>query len=236
MYNPIILLHYLEDSFNFNPDKRKVYRQKEESTMFKKVSLVIFTMFISLYLFTACGGSSRKVTRVATDEAIDISGRWNDTDSRMTAETMIKDVLSRPWLSDFQMKHGKKPTVIVGTIRNKSSEHIPVDVFVKDIERELINSGEVEFVASSREREEVRDERIDQQKHASVETAKELGQEKGADYMLKGTINSIVDSFEGQRVIYYQVDLELIDLEKNTKVWIGSKKIKKFIEQDSYKW
>jgi len=69
-----------------------------------------------------------------------------------------------------------------------------------------------------------------------VETAKELGQEKGADYMLKGTINSIVDSFEGQRVVYYQVDLELIDLENNTKVWIGNKKIKKFIEQDSYKW
>ena len=204
--------------------------------MLRRVILTVLIGSVSLCLFSACGGSSRKVTRVATDEAIDISGRWNDTDSRLTAQAMIEDVLSRPWLSDFQMKNGKKPTVIVGTIRNKSSEHIPVDVFVKDMERELINSGEVQFVASSREREEVRDERIDQQKHASVETAKELGQETGADYMLKGTINSIVDSFEGQRVIYYQVDLELIDLENNTKVWIGSKKIKKYIEQDSYKW
>ncbi|HID39231.1 MAG TPA: penicillin-binding protein activator LpoB [Calditrichaeota bacterium] len=204
--------------------------------MVKKVLVPLLVGVLSLYLFSACGGASRKVTRIASDETIDISGRWNDTDSRLTAQAMIKDVLSRPWLSDFQMKNGKKPTVIVGTIRNKSSEHIPVDVFVKDIERELINSGEVEFVASRSEREEVRDERVDQQKHASVETAKELGQEKGADYMLKGTINSIVDSFEGQRVVYYQVDLELIDLENNTKVWIGNKKIKKFIEQDSYKW
>ncbi len=204
--------------------------------MLKRALIPLLVGLLSLYMFSACGGSSRKVTRIASDETTDISGRWNDTDSRLTAQAMIKDVLSRPWLSDFQMKHGKKPTVIVGTIRNKSSEHIPVDVFVKDIERELINSGEVTFVASRTEREEVRDERIDQQKHASVETAKELGQEKGADYMLKGTINSIVDSFEGQRVIYYQVDLELIDLESNTKVWIGNKKIKKFIEQDSYKW
>ncbi len=197
-------------------------------------SLIILFLF-SLSLFN-CGGSSRKVTRIGADQTTDISGRWNDTDSRQTAQAMIKDVLSRPWLSDFEMNKGTKPTLIVGTIRNKSSEHIAIDVFVKDMERELINSGQISFVASKTEREEVRDERMDQQSHSSLETAKELGNETGADYMLKGTINSIVDSFEGQRVIYYQIDLELIDLEKNTKVWLGNKKIKKFIEQDSSKW
>ena len=204
--------------------------------MFKKSTLLIISILVTVVLLASACGPSRKVSRIQADQTTDISGRWNDTDSRLTAEAMIKDVLSRPWLSDFHMKNGKKPTVIVGTVRNKSSEHIPVDMFIKNMERELINSGDVEFVASKKERGEVRDERVDQQSHASVKTAKELGQETGADYMLKGTINSIVDTFEGQRAVAYQVDLELIDLETNSKVWIGNKQIKKFIEQSGSKW
>ncbi len=201
----------------------------------KKI-IISITIIASLLVLIQCGGPSRTVARVQADQTTDISGRWNDTDSRLTAEAMIKDVLSRPWLTDFEMDKGKKPTVIVGTIRNKSSEHIPVDVFVKDMERELINSGQVEFVASKTERDEVREERLDQQTHAAVETAKELGNETGADFMLKGTINSIVDSFEGQKAVYYQVDLELINMETNSKVWLGNKKIKKMIEQKGAKW
>jgi uncharacterized protein (TIGR02722 family) len=199
----------------------------------------VSNLFVFTFLMTVlinCSGPSRTVTRIGADQTTDLSGRWNDTDSRQTAQTMIKDVLGRPWLSDFHMDKGKKPTVIVGTIRNKSSEHIAIEAFVKDVERELVNSGEVTFVASKEERKEVREERIDQQSHSSMETTKELGNETGADFMLKGVINSIVDSYEGRRVIYYQIDMELIDLEKNTKVWLGNKKIKKYIEQDSVKW
>jgi uncharacterized protein (TIGR02722 family) len=190
-----------------------------------------------LFLFFISCGPSRKVSRIGVDETTDISGRWNDTDSRLTAQAMVSDVLSRPWLTDFEMDHdGNKPVVIVGTIRNKSSEHIPVSTFVKDIERELINSGKVTFVASKKERKEVRDERMDQQSHASIETAAELAQETGANFMMQGVISSIVDKFEGQKVVYYQVDMELIDLTKNTKVWMGNKKIKKYIEQAGSKW
>ncbi|MBD3224025.1 MAG: penicillin-binding protein activator LpoB [Caldithrix sp.] len=196
----------------------------------------IMMIFLVSYALIHCAGSTRKVSRIEADETTDISGRWNDTDSRMTAQAMVRDVLSRPWLSDYTENYGVRPVVIVGTIRNRSSEHIPVDVFIKDIEKELINSGQVTFVASKKQRQEIREERLDQQSYSSMETAKQLANETGADFMLQGTINSIVDSFEGKKTVYYQVNLELIDLEKNTKVWMGDKKIKKFIEQDKYKW
>jgi uncharacterized protein (TIGR02722 family) len=183
-----------------------------------------------------CAGPSRSVTRIQADQTTDISGRWNDTDSRQTATSMISDLLSRPWLSNFVNTNTRKPFVIVGDIRNKSSEHIPITTFVKDIEKELINSGQVSFVASSKERKEVRDERMDQQSYSSAESAKQLANEQAADFMLQGVINSIVDSFEGQKVVYYQVNMELVDLESNTKVWLGDKKIKKSIQQDKYSW
>ncbi|MEO0292984.1 MAG: penicillin-binding protein activator LpoB [candidate division WOR-3 bacterium] len=195
----------------------------------RKISL----FFLFLIIFCS---PTRTVKRISPEEVTDLSGRWNDTDSRLVAEEMISDMLSRPWLIDFEQEKEREPVVIVGTIRNMSTEHIDVDLFIKDIERELINSGRVKFVASKREREEIREERMDQQMYASMETAKRLAEEVGADFFLIGSVKSVEDLLEGKKAILYSVDLELIDVEKNIKVWIGNKKIKKFIEQRGYKW
>ncbi len=201
----------------------------------KRIISSFFILIILSFIFN-CSGPTRTVKRVQVDEAIDISGHWNDTDARMTAESMVQDVLSRPWLQNFIEQNGRQPVVIVGYIRNRTSEHIETDMFIKHIERELLNSGQVQFVASDKERQALRRERLDQQSFASPETAKELANELGADFMLQGVITSVTDSFEGRRVVKYQVNLELIDIEKNTKVWIGQKEIKKYIEQKKYKW
>ena len=190
-------------------------------------------ILISAFIISGCG-SSREVQRIDSKEVVDLSGKWNDTDSRLTAEAMITDALARPWLTDFMQANGEKPVVIVGKIRNKSSEHIAMEVFTKDIERELINSGKVSFVASAEEREQIREERGDQQEFASAESKKKFYQELGADYLMGGVINTIEDAYEGDKVTLYQVDLELIDIETNQKVWIGNKKIKKYIGQDDY--
>jgi len=119
----------------------------------------------------------------------------------------------------------------VGEVRNLSHEHINVNTFVADLERAMINSGKVQFVASSTERKEIRDERKDQDLNASEATRKAMGEEKGADFMLKGTINTIIDTADKTQLRYYQVDLTLISLVDNRKVWVGQKKIKKLVER-----
>lgn len=177
--------------------------------------------------------ASLQVSRTSTDTVTDLSGRWNDTDSRLVAEAMIDDSLSQPWLLQFYTEADRPPVLIIGSIRNRSSEHIDTRVFSKDIERELINSGQVEFVASAEEREELREERESQQSEASFDTLKRLGQETGADFMMIGSLSSVTDQVDGTKAVFYQVDMELIHLETNKKVWIGSKEIKKTIEQNA---
>ncbi|MCG6970178.1 MAG: penicillin-binding protein activator LpoB [Gammaproteobacteria bacterium] len=181
-------------------------------------------------LFSAC---ATKVERVETEQVIDLSGQWNDTDSRLVSEEMMNDVLSKPWVEDYVRRNNKPPAVIVGEVRNLSHEHLNVNVFLSDVEKALINSGRVKVVASRVEREEIRDERADQDINASEETRKAMGRELGADFMLKGTINTIVDEEGKKAVKFYQVDLTLISLVDNTKVWVGQKKIKKFVDKRS---
>ncbi|OGS17797.1 MAG: penicillin-binding protein activator LpoB [Elusimicrobia bacterium RIFOXYA2_FULL_50_26] len=183
----------------------------------------------------ACS-SMPKVTRVEVNEQIDVSGNWNDTDSRFVSEEMVKDSLARAWVDDFRDKKRERPRVIVGTVLNKSHEHINTETFVKDLERELTNSGRVKFVAAKDQRDEIREERADQAKNAEASTVKAMGHEYGADFMLKGQINTIFDEAGKTALKYYQVELEMIDMLTNEKVWIGQKKLKKVVERRGAKW
>ncbi|HKI83019.1 MAG TPA: penicillin-binding protein activator LpoB [Candidatus Krumholzibacteria bacterium] len=194
------------------------------------LTLLSAAMLVSL---SACGGKS--VQRIGTDTTVDISGNWNDTDSRLVSEEMIAQVLSQPWLARFEATHQDRPTVIVGTVRNNSSEHIDTNIFTKNLEIAFINSGRVRVVASRDERGEVREERDSQQDWSDPATVKKMGMELGADYMLIGSLGSIVDEEGSDKVVFYQTNLELIDIQTNEKVWIGQKQIKKYIGKSKYK-
>lgn len=194
---------------------------------------ILICIFIVGIILSGCG-AKKTVSRIEPEQVTDLSGRWNDTDSRLVSQEMINDCLNHPWLSQHMTKTGKKPAIIVGSMRNKSSEHIAVKTFVNDIERAFINSGQVTVVASATEREELRSEKEDQRIYASPETIKEMGRELGADYMMTGEINTIVDQEDGKKVIFYQTDLTLTSIETNVKVWIGQKKIKKFISRSRF--
>lgn len=189
--------------------------------------------FVALGLVALLAGcsSGTKVTRVDSEVVTDLSGRWNDTDSRLVAEAMVKEALASAWLENYTRAKGRPPVLVVGTITNRSHEHINVQTFVTDLSRELTNSQKVLFVAGRGEREEVREERREQAIHAREDTQKAPGKEIGADYMLKGSISTIQDEADRAKAVFYQVDLELIDLENNVKSWFGQKKIKKVVER-----
>ena len=196
----------------------------------------LLTGLLLAFVLVGCR-PSQKITRINPDTTTDLSGKWNDTDARLVAEEMIADALSKPWLNQFNRNNQKPPVVIVGRVRNESMEHIETEVFTKELERSFVNSGEISVVASSEERGDIRDERLDQQANASYVTTKKLGQELGADFMLIGNINSIVDEAVDSRTlaVFYTVNLEFVNIQTNQKVWIGNKKIKKFIERRNYR-
>ncbi len=200
--------------------------------MYKLKTIFVLLLGLSVFL-TGCARIS--VKRLSTDKIVDISGSWNDTDSRLVAEEMISDCLKRPWLNKFNETNNSEPVIIVGTVINRSHEHINSRLFTKNLEKSLLNSGLIKFVTSRTEREGIREERHSQQEgYTQKETIISIGNETGADYMLGGSINSVKDEIKGKYVILYQVNLELIDLGTNQKVWIGQKEIKKQIKKSKF--
>ena len=181
---------------------------------------------------TAAGCARKSVTRIEPTAVTDLSGRWNDTDSRLVANALIEQSLSHRWAEQYSSANGgEAPTVVVGSFRNRSAEHIAVETFVNDLERALIGSGAVRLVASGTERAEIRGERDDQQDNARADTRAQVAHELGANYMLLGEIQSIEDQEGGESVVFYQVDATLVDVESNVRVWAGHHEIKKHVDR-----
>ena len=191
-------------------------------------------------LVTGCG-PKKAVTRTAADstEGGDLSGYWNDTDANLVAKEMIADVMQNPWASDFQTNSGgKKPVVkLMGVIKKTDDRNVNTDFFGKQLERQLLNSGRVRVVAAWGQDNVNVAERARQATHASDDSVKSQGNETGAVFTLQTIVNSQNDTDGGGKSVRaYIVNMELVSVETNEKVWIGEKMIRKIVEQAGASW
>jgi len=197
----------------------------------KKITLLLLS--VSLFL-AAC---ATKVTRVDPNTQTDLSGYWNDKDVRIVCESLINDCLSSPRVNQTLKAMGKKiPTVIVGNFRNESSEHIDTAIITSIMETTIFNSGKMDFVARGAARDALRAERQDQQGNAREGTVAALAKETGADFMLLGTVRTIIDKADNKSVRTYFVSAELTSIETNQRMWMGQNtEIKKIVTRPKNK-
>lgn len=187
-------------------------------------------LLILAFILVATACQTRRVTRIDPATEIDLSGRWNDTDSRKVADQMIYDLFDSDKFKEYARARSKKPVIVVGTIRNKTSEHIDADNFVKKFEVVIHNSDVADLVESSEFRDQLRVERLEQQEFADPATVKQMGMELGADLMLFGEITSETDTYNNRRVVNYITTLFLTDVQSNRRVWYGQNEIKKYVK------
>lgn len=183
-----------------------------------------------LLMLLMVGCQTRQVTRLDPSTQIDLSGRWNDTDSRKVADQMIYDLFDSDSFKNYAKDRDAKPVIVVGFIRNKTAEHIDADNFVKKFEVVIHNSGTADLVESSDFRDQLRVERLEQQEFADPATVKRMGMETGADLMLFGEITSETDAYNNRRVVNYVTTLFLTDIETNKRIWYGQNEIKKYVK------
>jgi uncharacterized protein (TIGR02722 family) len=186
---------------------------------------------ITLLLLALAGCQTRQVTRIDPATEIDLSGRWNDTDSRKVADQMIFDLFDSDSFKNYAKNKSTKPVIVVGMIRNKTSEHIDADNFIKKFEVVIHNSGVADLVESDQFRDQVRVERLEQQDYADPATVKKMGMESGADLMLFGDMTSETDTDNNRRVVNYITTLFLTDIQTNKRVWYGQNEIKKYVKR-----
>jgi len=182
----------------------------------KKITVVLCVFL----LLSSC--ETTKVKRVESGTQRDLSGYWNAIDVKIVCESLINDCLSSARVNqEIRARGNKKPVVIVGRFKNASDEHIDTEIISSIMENVIFNSGKLDFVAGGDTRAGLRAERQDLQGNASEATAAALGKELGADFMMTGSVRTIVDRDGNRSVRTYFVTAELTNIETNARMWMG---------------
>jgi len=200
------------------------------SNLLKRLALAAVVCALAAMVLAGCG---TRVENVDPRTEGYLSGRWNDSDARAVAEELIPQCLGSPWLPEFRGQHGEqRPRILIADIENNTSEHISTDVFMNELQRVLINSGVVRFVADEVVRDDLMREvewQREMAKGGGVSDDVDRGV-SGADFVMLGVVNSVVDQERKSAIVYYKVDLSLTDLRNWEKVWIGTAERKHLVE------
>lgn len=200
----------------------------------KKIVAVLCLFAMAVTSSMAAG----KVKRLSEDKVIDLNGYWNENDVKIVCDVLIEDCVQSPRVAKFEEKNGRPPVVILGTIKNESVERIDTKIISKRMQNAIIKTGVLEFVADKSERDELREEVAQQADHASEDTAKAIDEEEGADFMLMGSVRTIVQQEGKKSIRTYYVNVQLMDLQTHRIIWSGDNEeapVRKYFKQKAVK-
>jgi hypothetical protein len=145
---------------------------------------------------------------VSADTQIDLSGYWNDTDVRIVCDSLIKTCLDSPRVTQVAANLGRLPVVLVGTFKNDSDEYIDTTIISRTMAKAILNSGKANFIPGV-----------------------DAGNKTGVDFLLTGTVRTIIDRAGNTTIRTYFVSAEMTNVETNARLWMGqNSEIKKVVK------
>ena len=158
-----------------------------------------------------------------------MNDQWSETDMQVSVKTMVESMVAHPSIANAK----KMPIVMVTNLQNKTSEHIDTQSIMDMIRVDLTNSGRVAFV-DKEAREDIANE-YDYQNSGMVseETKKSAGGQTGADFIVNGRLDSIVQEVGKEKTVYYKLTLNMTNLKTGVIAWTNYKEIRKAYKKKS---
>lgn len=184
-------------------------------------------------ILAACAGN-REFTEGKYDDMSEerlLDDKFNETDMRMIADTMVGSLAGSPVIAEF--KRGR-PVVLVTLVKNRTQEHIDMKSLTDKIRVALVKSGKFRFT-DKEVRAEIADEVEYQGQSGYVDpaTARQKGKQIGANFFLTGEITDRVQEVGGKKYVYYKATFNLVNIDSGILDWTDEKELRKFYKKKS---
>ncbi|MGE3973649.1 MAG: penicillin-binding protein activator LpoB [Bdellovibrionales bacterium] len=158
-----------------------------------------------------------------------LNDQWSETDMQKAVKDLVESMANHHSIAAAK----KPPTVMVTKLQNKTSEHIDTQSIMDMVRVEIMNKKNVAFV--DREAREDMDEEYNYQNSGRVgkDSKKGPGKQIGADFILNGRLDSIVQEVGKDKTVYYKLTLNLTNLESGVIAWSNYKQIRKIYKKKS---
>jgi uncharacterized protein (TIGR02722 family) len=151
---------------------------------------------------------------------------------QQTVKDLVSSLVSHPTIAQAK----KPPLVMVTKLQNKTSEHIDTQSIMDMVRVELSKSNKVSFI-DKEARQDIQEE-YEYQNTGVVEsgTKKGPGGQLGADFIVNGRLDSIVQEVGKDKTVYYKVTLNLTNLKTSEIKWTDQKQIRKAYKKRAVGW
>lgn len=191
----------------------------------------LFLALVLVTAFTACG--PKAFVKGEYDKDVEktnlLNDQWSETDMQQAVKDLVDSMVAHHTIAGAQ----KPPIVMVTKLQNKTSEHIDTESVMDMVRVELTNRGRVSFV--DKQAREDMDEEYAYQNSGRVDakSKKGPGAQTGADFILNGRLDSIVQEVGKDKTVYYKVTLNLTKLDTGLISWTNHKQIRKVYKKKS---
>lgn len=151
-----------------------------------------------------------------------LDDRFSENDMQLIAKKMIQSMAG----SDIVGSNGA-PVVMVGKMRNRTSEHIDMTMLSDKVRTQLIQSGRFRFADVMNRRDIAEEYEYQQSGYVDPNQAKGPGSQTGAEYLLTGTLTANVQQAGRNKLIYYKATFQLTNLLTSEIAWTDEKEIRK---------
>lgn len=152
-----------------------------------------------------------------------LNDSWSETDMQNAVKSLVDSMMAHQTI----VRANTPPLVMVTSLQNKTSEHIDTQSIMDMVRVELMRSGRVEFI-DKEARQDVADEYEYQNSGMVAEESKKgPGGQAGADFIINGRLDSIVQEVGKDKTVYYKLTLNLTNLKSTRIAWSDYKQIRK---------
>jgi uncharacterized protein (TIGR02722 family) len=190
--------------------------------MFKRTALALIAL--SAFALSACGPSAFTKGDYDDPEKVNL---LNDQFSESDMQHMAKKLVDSMVASRSIAQAPRPPVVMVTKLENKTDEHIDTQSIMDMVKVELGKSGAVQFVDKEAREDVSKEYEYQNSGMMDQKTAKSKGKQIGADYILNGRLDYIVQEVGKNKTVYYKITLNLTNLSTNISVWQDQDQIRK---------
>ena len=191
--------------------------------------LVPALLFVAAISLTSCGPKAFVKGQYDSDVNKEnlLNDEWSETDMQNSVKSMVESLVAHPAIA----KAATPPILIVTNLQNKTSEHIDTQSIMDMVRVELTKSGKVAFI-DKEARQDISDEYNYQDSGMVHESTKKgPGHQVGADFIVNGRLDSIVQEVGKDKTVYYKLTLNMTNLKTSVITWTDQKQMRKIYKK-----
>ena len=194
-----------------------------------------FSLFLLIIIITLIAGCAPTIKYEIKDEETVTGSDWSAKDLKDVSDYMAGSVKQAAFIANPQYTKERPRWMLARDMKNETDEHVNTRTIMEKIRTRLINGGIANFIDDQAVEDILNQMKLQQSGLFDNKTVAQVGKLVGAKLILRGTISSIRKKTDRKDIIYYNITLQLVNIQTGEIVWTDEKEIQRLTSKSMFR-